>query len=610
MRRTVLAPLVLALPLVALPFVAAGPAVADGAANANLTPVVNNGSSGSGTAMVKVTGGTIDFTLAASEPGRRPARRAHPLRCRRPPRVPDGRRRRRRRRPAEHDRGRPGLRPDRRLADPHRRHQRRERPGRRPLRGRHRASTTCAAASPSTRASPPPSSPARPSSSCTASPTRAPRPRCPATSTRRCPRRRPTRPSAACCTAAPAGGAATGVGGAAPSSEHGAARPGWRGARRRRRCRCCRRAPHPGAVSPRTARPVPQPPRRTRRGGCGGPDRGWRLGRRAGLTASAPDRRPAACTSPRLPVPGRRRRRSPSAAARAGAAPGAARSSTTKTLPRSRPVSLTHPVDRRAEPGARRPRHARPTARLEVPVDPAEPGWFSPGAAPGQFGPAVIAGHVDGGGGPAVFYRLGELRPGAAVEVGREDGSTARFVVDKVERYAKDAFPTVAVYGDTHAPRRAAPDHLRRGLRRRDRPLRRQRRRLRPPGLTGPVVIGSSSDCAVRALARVTGRVASWGYSPVTEPAAQATRERPRTMGHYKSNLRDVEFNLFEVLGTDRVLGTGPFGQLDVDSARDVLKEVERLATARPRGQLRRRRPQPAGLRPGHRARSGCRRAS
>ena len=50
-------------------------------------------------------------------------------------------------------------------------------------------------------------------------------------------------------------------------------------------------------------------------------------------------------------------------------------------------------------------------------------------------------------------------------------------------------------------------------------------------------------------------------------------------MGHYKSNLRDVEFNLFEVFGTDRVLGAGPFAQLDVDSARDVLKEVERLST-------------------------------
>jgi alkylation response protein AidB-like acyl-CoA dehydrogenase len=49
-------------------------------------------------------------------------------------------------------------------------------------------------------------------------------------------------------------------------------------------------------------------------------------------------------------------------------------------------------------------------------------------------------------------------------------------------------------------------------------------------------------------------------------------------MGHYKSNLRDIEFNLFEVFRADRALGTGPFAQLDVDSARDVLREVERLA--------------------------------
>ena len=50
-------------------------------------------------------------------------------------------------------------------------------------------------------------------------------------------------------------------------------------------------------------------------------------------------------------------------------------------------------------------------------------------------------------------------------------------------------------------------------------------------------------------------------------------------MGHYKSNLRDIEFNLFEVFGAEQALGKGPFADLDVDSARDVLKEVERLAT-------------------------------
>ena len=50
-------------------------------------------------------------------------------------------------------------------------------------------------------------------------------------------------------------------------------------------------------------------------------------------------------------------------------------------------------------------------------------------------------------------------------------------------------------------------------------------------------------------------------------------------MGHYKSNLRDLEFNLFEVFGADQSLGTGPFVNLDKDSARDLLKEVERLAS-------------------------------
>ena len=50
-------------------------------------------------------------------------------------------------------------------------------------------------------------------------------------------------------------------------------------------------------------------------------------------------------------------------------------------------------------------------------------------------------------------------------------------------------------------------------------------------------------------------------------------------MGHYKSNLRDIEFNLFEVFGRQDVLGTGPFGEIDPDTARHILGEVERLAT-------------------------------
>jgi alkylation response protein AidB-like acyl-CoA dehydrogenase len=50
-------------------------------------------------------------------------------------------------------------------------------------------------------------------------------------------------------------------------------------------------------------------------------------------------------------------------------------------------------------------------------------------------------------------------------------------------------------------------------------------------------------------------------------------------MGHYRSNLRDLEFNLFEVFGRGEVLGTGPYAELDADTARSILGEVERLAT-------------------------------
>ncbi|MGZ5417969.1 MAG: acyl-CoA dehydrogenase [Nocardioides sp.] len=49
-------------------------------------------------------------------------------------------------------------------------------------------------------------------------------------------------------------------------------------------------------------------------------------------------------------------------------------------------------------------------------------------------------------------------------------------------------------------------------------------------------------------------------------------------MSHYKSNIRDIEFNLFEVLRRDEVLGQGPFEDVDVDTARSILAEVDRMA--------------------------------
>jgi alkylation response protein AidB-like acyl-CoA dehydrogenase len=49
-------------------------------------------------------------------------------------------------------------------------------------------------------------------------------------------------------------------------------------------------------------------------------------------------------------------------------------------------------------------------------------------------------------------------------------------------------------------------------------------------------------------------------------------------MGHYKSNLRDIEFNLFEVLGTGEKLASGPFADLDEATVRGILAEVRALA--------------------------------
>ena len=49
-------------------------------------------------------------------------------------------------------------------------------------------------------------------------------------------------------------------------------------------------------------------------------------------------------------------------------------------------------------------------------------------------------------------------------------------------------------------------------------------------------------------------------------------------MGHYKSNVRDLEFNLFEVFGRQEMLGHGIYADIDVDAAKDILREVSRLA--------------------------------
>jgi hypothetical protein len=76
-------------------------------------------------------------------------------------------------------------------------------------------------------------------------------------------------------------------------------------------------------------------------------------------------------------------------------------------------------------------------------------GWYADGPAPGQTGPAVIAGHVDWAGSPAVFAELGTVTAGDEILVDHADGTTTRFTVTRVGRHPKTEFPTAAVYGPT-----------------------------------------------------------------------------------------------------------------------------------------------------------------
>jgi hypothetical protein len=81
-----------------------------------------------------------------------------------------------------------------------------------------------------------------------------------------------------------------------------------------------------------------------------------------------------------------------------------------------------------------------------------ETAWYRDGPTPGQFGPAVIVGHVDTRTGPAVFHDLAGLRPGARIEVTRRDRRVAVFTVSTVETYGKARLPADRVYGDFTRP--------------------------------------------------------------------------------------------------------------------------------------------------------------
>ncbi|MBC2905337.1 class F sortase [Streptomyces cupreus] len=120
-----------------------------------------------------------------------------------------------------------------------------------------------------------------------------------------------------------------------------------------------------------------------------------------------------------------------------------------KHLPRSRPVRLLIPkisVDAPFTDLA-----IGRTGQLNPP--PADDvnlvGWYAKGASPGETGTSIIAGHVDTATSAAVFANLRNLKKGDAFHVERADGRRASFVVDSVETFDKEHFPSRRVYGDT-----------------------------------------------------------------------------------------------------------------------------------------------------------------
>jgi hypothetical protein len=140
--------------------------------------------------------------------------------------------------------------------------------------------------------------------------------------------------------------------------------------------------------------------------------------------------------------------RMPSLFDRAGAAPPRA----FPVLEPSRPTRVTIPAIRVEAPV----RQVGLATDGSIDVPPATEqdvtGWYEDGPTPGEFGSAVIVGHVDDYTGPSVFYRLRDLRAGDTIEIAREDRETAVFEVDSVELFDRAGLPADRVYADFTRP--------------------------------------------------------------------------------------------------------------------------------------------------------------
>ncbi|MCU1685632.1 MAG: class sortase [Amycolatopsis sp.] len=83
---------------------------------------------------------------------------------------------------------------------------------------------------------------------------------------------------------------------------------------------------------------------------------------------------------------------------------------------------------------------------------PMQAAWYQLSPVPGNVGPAIILGHVDGNKQEGVFFNLKKLAAGDEILVDRSDGKQEKFVVDHKTEVPKDNFPQDAVFGNTTKP--------------------------------------------------------------------------------------------------------------------------------------------------------------
>jgi hypothetical protein len=136
----------------------------------------------------------------------------------------------------------------------------------------------------------------------------------------------------------------------------------------------------------------------------------------------------------------------------AATAPPDAATTSAVPVPVSNPTRIE--VDKIGASSSLIPLGKEPSGEIQVPSvqTPQQAGWYSLGVVPGQLGPAVILGHVDGGGKPGIFKRLREMQAGDTARVLTEDGRTLTFRAYEVVQAEKANFPTARVYGDTEGP--------------------------------------------------------------------------------------------------------------------------------------------------------------